>query len=304
MFAPPKELPTVVHTRVPDRLRLPNRQTDWTRARPQYKVDSFLEGPCFDRNGNLYVVNIAFGQIFRITPDCEWSIAEYDGEPNGLAIHRDGRIFVADSKRGIVVVDASTGGVEPLVCEYLGKPFKGCNDLVFARNGDLYFTDQGQTGLNDPTGRLFRYTTAGRLECLLDNVPSPNGLVLSPDESMLFLAVTRGNCVWRVPFMPDGTVNRVGLYVQLSGSHGGPDGMAIDAAGALCVAHVYMGCVWVFDTWGEPLYRIRSCTGGRKVTNVAYGGPGNRSLFITEADTGVILRADLETEGMTLFSHL
>ena len=66
-------------------------------------VDSFLEGPSFDRDGNLWCVDIPFGRIFRIDPKGEWELAaQYDGWPNGLKIHRDGRIFIADYRRGLV----------------------------------------------------------------------------------------------------------------------------------------------------------------------------------------------------------
>ena len=58
------------------------------------------------------------------------------------------------------------------------------NDLFFAANGDLFFTDQGQTGLQDPTGRVYRLEAAGRLTCLIDTVPSPNGIVVAPDMSL------------------------------------------------------------------------------------------------------------------------
>ncbi len=73
-------------------------------------------------------------------------MTEYDGWPNGLKIHKDGRIFVTDYKRGIVLVDPDTGKVTPLLETRGSESFKGVNDLFFAANGDLYFTDQGQTG--------------------------------------------------------------------------------------------------------------------------------------------------------------
>jgi gluconolactonase len=95
--------------------------------------------------------------------------------------------------------------------------FNAVNDLFFASNGDLYFTDQGMTELHDPTGRLFRASPVGRVTCLLHNVPSPNSLVMNREETMLYVAVTRGNCVWRVPLTRDGGVAKVGLYIQLSG---------------------------------------------------------------------------------------
>jgi len=304
MFAAPPDVQTVVHARLPEEFRCQGRATDWIRVRPQYKsIDSFLEGPCFDRAGNLHVVSIPFGQVFTLSPNGDWKMTlEYDGEPNGLAIHPDGRFFLADAKWGIMVADPVSGKVEPFVNRVGTERFKGCNDLVFARNGDLYFTDQGQTALNDPTGRVFRLRTNGKLECLLWNVPSPNGIGLAPDESTLFVAATRGNCIWRVPLEHDGSIGRAGLFIQLSGSLGGPDGIAIDSQGGIAIAHLLLGSVWVFDGQGEPTHRVRSCT-GKRVTNVCYGGPDNRTLFITESSTGTILKADVSVPGLSLYSH-
>ena len=69
--------------------------------------------------------------------------------------------------------------------------FRGVNDCTFAMNGDLYFTDQGQTGLHDPAGRAYRLRAgASQADALVSNVPSPNGLVLTPDGKFV-LAVNR-----------------------------------------------------------------------------------------------------------------
>ncbi|MBV8888090.1 MAG: SMP-30/gluconolactonase/LRE family protein [Alphaproteobacteria bacterium] len=298
MFAAPPVIQTEIFARVPDSLRAhsPRQQSGIER-------DSFLEGPSFDRDGNLYVVNIPYGQVFRVSPQGEFTVvATYDGEPNGLKIHRDGRIFIADHKQGLMLLDARNGKVEPFLDRPRRERFKGLNDLHFAKNGDLYFTDQGESGLHDPTGRLWRLRRDGRLQLLLDNVPSPNGLVLTPNEDILYLAVTRGNAVWRVPLNPDGSIGRVGIFIQLSGGTG-PDGMAMDSEGNLAVCHVGMGSVWLFSRFGRPLFELPSIT-GHLTTNAAYGGADGKTLFITESETGTILRARLETAGLTLFSHL
>ena len=146
--------------RLPDHLRRDKAPdlTPWARQQhPGVPVAAFLEGPSFDRAGNLYCVDIAHGRIFRTAPDGTVSVVtEYDGEPNGLKIHKDGRIFVADYRNGIVTVDPATGAVTPVLERARLERFRGCNDLVFASNGDLYFTDQGQSGMHDPTGRVFR----------------------------------------------------------------------------------------------------------------------------------------------------
>src|SRR5215204_7148579 len=74
----------LVLTRLPDSFRK-KRRAPWTDAnKPGHEIDSFLEGPSFDRAGNLYVTDIPFGRVFRISPQLEWTlVAEYDGWPNG-----------------------------------------------------------------------------------------------------------------------------------------------------------------------------------------------------------------------------
>jgi len=298
VFAAPPVLKTEVFARVPDEFRAkedPRHQSGIAR-------DCFIEGPSFDREGNLYIVNIPYGQVLRISPSGEFTlVATYDGEPNGLKIHSDGRIFLADHKQGLMVLDPAAGTVGVHFDRPNRERFKGLNDLIFDSHGNLYFTDQGETGMHDPTGRLYRLHPNGRLDLLLDNVPSPNGLVLTPDEHILYLAVTRGNAVWRVPLNPDGSVGRVGIFIQLSGGTG-PDGMAIDSEGNLAVCHVGMGSVWLFSKFGRPLYELPSCA-GHATTNAAYGGPDGKTLYITESETGTILKAQMELPGLTLFSH-
>lgn len=302
-FQPPEEIRTEVFARLPEHLRIKNRRSGWAFGKGHDFLHSFLEGPAFDRDGNLYVVDIPYGRILRISPGAEWSVAtEYDGWPNGLAIHADGRIFIADHRRGVMYLSPDTGEVTPVLENVRREGFRGTNDLVFASNGDLYFTDQGQTGLQDPSGRVYRLGADGRIDCLIDNVPSPNGLVLSTDEKTLLLAVTRANQIWRLPLHPDGTTSKVAAFITLSGGLAGPDGLALDEEGGLAIAHCGLGTVWHFDRLGEPRYRIRSCE-GLSTTNVAFGGPERKSLFITESDTGTILRAALPVAGHKLYSH-
>ena len=128
--------------------------------------DCFLEGPSFDRDGNLYVTNIPYGRIFGVSPEGDFILlASYDLEPNGLKIHKDGRLFIADHEQGLMLLDPWSGKVEAFLDRPHGERFKGLNDLVFAKNGDLYFTDQGESGLQDPTGRLYRLRAGGPSSC-------------------------------------------------------------------------------------------------------------------------------------------
>lgn len=301
MFAPPPVVNATVFTRLPDEFRKAEGSSEWHQYQPAgFAPHSLLEGPSFDADGNLYCVDVPWGRVFRISPAGKFTlVAEYDGEPNGLKLHRDGRIFIADYKNGIMVLDPETGAVKPFLQRVRLERLKAVNDLVFASNGDLYFTDQGLTGLHDPTGRVFRVRAGGQIDCLLDNIPSPNGLVLDPSETALYVAVTRANAIWRVPLMRDGTVAKVGTYIQLSGG-GGPDGLAIDEAGNLAVAHIGLGVVWLFSAVGEPMLRIQS-TEGRHTTNMAYGGSDRRTLYITESETGAILQAPMPVAGRRMF---
>jgi gluconolactonase len=305
MYAAPPEIATEIFTRLPENLHHRGEPAEWSRvARPGKHVHSFLEGPAFDRAGNLYCVDIPHGRVFRISPDGAWTVAaEYRGEPNGLKIHRDGRIFIADHLNGVMVMDPASGAVSPFLPRTGMERFRGPNDLFFAANGDLYLTDPGRSSLADPTGRVFRISEgSGAVELLLDNVPYPNGIALTLEETHVLVAATRANAVWR--FLADRDPKRqlLGNFIQLSGGLAGPDGIAVDAEGSVAVAHAQHGSVWIFDSFGEPLFRIRSCA-GRSLTNIAYGGPDMRTLFILEADSGSVLRARVPTPGKRMFSH-
>jgi len=297
LYPPPTTIRAEVFSRMPDTLRRKIR-TEWADFnKPGQLVDCFLEGPSFDRDGSLLVTDIPHGRIFRISGGGEWAqVAEYDGWPNGLKLHKDGRAFITDYKRGIMVLDIASGKITPLVQTVRSESFKGVNDLHFAANGDLYFTDQGQTGLHDPTGRVYRLGTDGRLAPLVSTIPSPNGLVMDLHEKVLFVAVTRANAVWRLPIMPDGAVSKVGIAIQLSGGLSGPDGLALDEEGGLVVAHAGMG-VWRFDRMGRPTHFIDPVV-APFVTNIAFKG---RRLFMTESETGTILTAELPVAGKTMF---
>lgn len=128
---PPIRLDAQPFTSLPDEWAVPGTSAaaganEWANNILAGKaVNSFLEGPCFDSAGNLYVVDIPFGRIFRITPDGSWSLfASYDGWPNGLKVTSDGRILVADHRQGLVEI-TETGKAVVLVSGYRGERFRG-----------------------------------------------------------------------------------------------------------------------------------------------------------------------------------
>lgn len=290
---------TEVFTCLPDRFRA-TRRTPWADAnRGGASLDSFLEAPVFDTAGNLYVGDIPFGRIFRIDAQGEWTlVVQYDGEPNGMKFLNDQELAIADYKNGLMGLDLRRGEVSPWLQRCNTERFKGVNDLIFDSRGALYFTDQGQTGLHDPSGRVFRLWPDGRLDLLLSNVPSPNGIVLSPDEKVLFVAATRGNCVWRAPLMEDGRVSKVGQFFTSYGSSG-PDGLAMDEGGRMIVCNPGLGYAWVLNSRAEPVEVLRSAAGA-SLTNVAFGGVDRRTAYFTESVTGSILRAPMSAPGCPL----
>jgi gluconolactonase len=305
MFNPFKQLELIkaeVFTSMPKKFRKKGR-TAWSDPNRQgAEVECFLEGPAFDRDGNLWIVDIPFGRIFRISPAKDWElVVQYDGWPNGMKFHKDGRLFVADYRKGILVLDVKSGRIEPILETAYSEGFKGCNDLHFANNGDLYFTDQGQTGIGDPTGRVYRLRANGALDRLCDNVPSPNGITLSTTDKHCYVAVTRSQQIWRLPIMADGSVSKTGVAVQLSGGAAGPDGIEMDAENGLAVCHLGVG-VWRFDSNMLPTHLIYSDgPHHHHLDNCAFGGPDRKTLYITEALSGDILTARMPAAGKQLF---
>jgi gluconolactonase len=299
-ITPPAVRETEVFAALPEKFRRRGVLTAWAAAnRGGAETDSFLEGPVFDARGNLYVADIPYGRIFRIDGRSDWElVAEFDGEPNGMKFLSDGDLLITDYRNGLVALEIATGRVRPFLERRNSERFKGVNDLVFDSRGNLYFTDQGQTGLHDPTGRVYRLAPDGRLDALITNAPSPNGVVLSPDEKVLFVAMTRGNCVWRVPLLADGSVSKVGQFFTSFGPSG-PDGLAMDVTRRLVVANPGLGWAWVLNHRAEPVEVLRG-PAGSSITNVAFGGAGNRTLYLTDSSSGTIRCATMSEPGCAM----
>ena len=299
LLTPPDIREMGVFTRMPVHFRR-HTKSAWSEANRGGQItDSFLEGPVFDDAGNLYVCDIPWGRVFRIDPAGEWTlVTEYDGEPNGMKFVDADTLLITDYKNGLMALKLATGQVTPYLERRNSERFRGVNDLIFDAAGNLYFTDQGQTGLHDPSGRLYRLQPDGRLDLLLSNVPSPNGVALSPDGKVLYLAVTRGNCVWRVPLLPDGSVAKVSQFFTSYGPSG-PDGLAVDMQGRLLVANPGLGYVWVLNQRAEPVLVLRG-PAGASTTNLAFGGVGRGVLYCTDSTHAHILRVSMDVAGLPL----
>ncbi|KAK8055970.1 hypothetical protein PG993_001197 [Apiospora rasikravindrae] len=293
----PPVITAELYLRIPDNLRCVDQDSEWRGGFARKFQHIFLEGPVADSNGNLYVVDIPYGRILRIDTDKNVTVmCEWDGEPNGLVGASDGKLLVADYKQGILSFDPATREIKPHLTRKNLERFKGPNDLVVDSKGNLYFTDQGQTGMTDQTGKVYRLSLDGRLDTLVDNGISPNGLVLSLDEKFLFVAMTRSNQVWRLPLHANGTTTKAGVFFQSFGN-AGPDGLALDEEGNLFICHPSLGSVFVVDVNGIPKARIVSGTEGINLTNCCFGGPEHKTLYITDSLEGNVQRVEWYCRG-------
>lgn len=306
-YAPPQDIHARTWVNLPAELGWSKRTNPRVEKFVGKPTHSFLEGPSFDAAGNLYVVNFAFGQIVRISPGGKPEIAyEYEGAPNGLQVGADGLIYITDREMGVLRFNPQNQTLEA-ICDRaaLSPGYQGLSDLTIASNGDIYFTDQGDSHLLEPTGRVLRLSAAGEVDVVMRNVPGPNGIVLDPSENYVFVAVTYGPAVWRGRVRPKAPADKVGVFQTLPGGYSGTDGLAMDEKGGLAACHNRLGTVWLFDPLGAPLYGVRSPTdAGMKITNVAYGGQANSQLFMTEAESGSILIADAPSPGRRTVGQL
>src|SRR5690606_21931358 len=109
---------------------------------------------------------------------------------------------------------------------------------------------------------------------------------------------TRGNCVWRVPLLPDGSVSKVSQFFTSYGPSG-PDGLAVDVNGRLLVANPGLGYVWVLGAGAEPELVLQGPPAA-SLTNLAFGGKDGCSLFVTDSTHGNVLYVELNGAGLSL----
>lgn len=290
----PADLAAAVHATLPASLHWRGEPNDWVRlTRPGMRLHSFLEGPQFAPDGALWCVDVPYGRILRVDAAGEWSVVHAgDGQPHGLALLPDGAFAVTDYRHGLLRYDPHAGSMSVICARGAEGPFRGLSDVARVEGGDLWFTDPGRTSLSDPTGRLYRLRPgAPQPECVLDTIPYPNGVALSPDGRHVYVAATRANAVWRLlADSPDAGRPMAGVWTQLSGGLG-PDGIAVHPRGFVAVAHGQAGRAWVFDPLGDVVARVRT-PGGTWTTSVAWF-PDGRRLAIVDAQTAALYAVDL-----------
>jgi gluconolactonase len=201
--------------------------------------------------------------------------------------------------------------LDPASKECDGKPLRGPNDLTLdTPNGGFYFTDPGDSE-EKPIGTVHYVDKAGKTHLVDQGLGYPNGIVLSADGKKLYLAESKQNRVHVYDVTAPGKAANRKVLADLPTKDTAngqidnqPDGMCLDAAGNLYVAHYGMKQVQVLDPSGKL---IRRYDGGNLTTsNVAFGGPNMDQLFITGAlgeydkSTGGVFRIDLGVKGLVI----
>ncbi|HEX6971299.1 MAG TPA: SMP-30/gluconolactonase/LRE family protein, partial [Limnochordia bacterium] len=173
------------------------------------------EGPVCDRRGQLYMVVPDEGRVVAIDEGGRVrEIARTGGIPAGLQVDRAGELWCADMRRGILRISPN-GAVTPVVERFQGAPIRGCNDCVFDRFGNLYFTAPAGSAADRPVGELFCLTAAGALHRLDGGYRFCNGIAVSADGRQLFVAETYTKTVWRFEIGGEGTVGQKTAWARL-----------------------------------------------------------------------------------------
>ncbi len=277
----------------------------------------WVEGPVWNRDGRyLLFSDIPGNAVFKwqegkgvsllLKPSGFTGTMPFRGaEPgsNGLAFDHLNRLVLAQHGDRRIARLGKDGRLTTLVDRYDGKRINSPNDLIFAANGDLYFTDPPfglPKGFEDPSKELpfqgvYRLTANGRLTLLIRDIKAPNGIALSPDEKKLYFSdVNYDRSAWLVyELQSDGTATNGRIFADAKQWRKrpffGPDGFKLDQAGNLYGARP--GGVSFFSPNGAHLGSIEI---GGPVSNVAWGEDGS-TLFITGGES--VYRIRLDTKG-------
>ena len=264
-------------------------------ATPLTATNSFttgIEGPACDRAGNIFAVNFAQQQtIGRTTPAGQSEVfvtLPNDSVGNGIRFDRAGRMYVADYVgHNVLRIDPGTRAVEVLAHEpKMNQP----NDLAIAPNGTLYASDPNWGA---KTGQLWRIDPDGTTTRLAADMGTTNGVEVSPDGKRLYVNESVQRNVWVFDIQPDGGVANKRLLRQFP-DHGF-DGMRCDADGNLYITRYGKGTVAVLSPEGEVLREINVL--GARPSNLCFGGPDGRTVYVTEVEHRRLVQFRAETPG-------
>ena len=275
-----------------------------------FEVPRYCEGVVFDHAGNGYT---SHGKVItKFSLDGTHKTWVETGAPNGHKILADGTHLVCDaSQHAMLRISADGKLLKPASTECNGKPLRGPNDLSLdVANGGFYFTDPGGSGIKNLIGTVHYVDEAGKTHLVDEKLAFPNGIVLRPGGKELLVAESQKNRILIYKVLGPGKVGPRRVFAKLptkdtsSGQiDNQPDGICLDAAGNLYVAHYGMKQVQVLDPAGKLIARYNG--GNITTSNVAFGGPKMNQLFITgglgaESGAGGVFRIDLGVKGLVI----
>ena len=269
------QYPTPVLTGTPKLLYKPSGSSSGT-----------YEGPVWvQSSGALLFSDMTFttpvdpSQILKLTPPSTEAAFLQDSGTNGMAIDSGGTVFACSHKvQGIVKLDFAAATLTTVVDNYGGKKFNSPNDVTVRSDGTLYFTDPDfQLGSRtSETGKkgVYRVSPAAQVSLIDDTFAEPNGIALSPDESVLYVADYNNNVVYTFAVAADGSTSNRKSFATVTS----PDGFAVDCAGNLYVASGTPGAIQVYSPTGT---KLGSVTVAASLSNMAFGGNDGKTLYIT-----------------------
>jgi lactonase len=275
--------------------------------------DVFLEGPAFDRQGNLFIMaaydNRVTRRILKISPNKEITVVlqQKGVRMCGLAIHEDARIFIACVTGELFTVNPDGSNLAPITARYQNKP-KLFNDLVFNSQGYLYATDF--TGYHTiETGGVYRFSPDMKVvEPIHQHIQSANGVALAPDEKALWVSASHVNEVFYLRLQDDRVSLRAATIPYRLMGTGGGDGIKVDQDGNAYLAINMQGRILVLNKNGFPIANI--LMPGRdkgkllRTTNLAFQPKSNEAFVTVSGEGGAwIYRFRGLAKGLQLFSH-
>jgi gluconolactonase len=277
----------------------------------------FPEGPSFDARGNLYVAEIAASCVTVIDQQGRKEVfAQLGGGPNGTAFGPDGWLYVMNNggltfangrPSGIALTNeggridriAPDGRFETIYTEFDGTPLQAPNDIAFDAHGGFYFTDsQHGTRQSRPRGQIYYCIPEKRSIALAaDGLLLPNGVAVTPDSKSVIAVETIPRLVIRFDIRRQGVLGDKEVVCTLPEGCL-PDGIALDLDGNIVCAALGLGVVIAITAAGDEVQRVKmACT---DPTNLAFGGHGNRTLFVTEGVLGRVALVDWIAAGAPL----
>jgi gluconolactonase len=256
-----------------------------------------LEGPQWDADqGVLFFSDVGANTVYQLGADGQITVFRKPSRfANGLALDAEGRLLAAEAGAREVTRTEADGTVHAIASRFHGARLNQPNDIAVRSDGTIYFTDP-TFGDAESTAELdfrgvFRITPDGKLmaEHRGDTTEAPNGVVLSPDERLLYVSDYVANAVRVFDVAANGSLSDARPLADVAG----PDGVAVDEVGNLYVASYDGGAVQVFTPDGESAGTINM---PESPSNCAFGGDDLRTLYITTG-TG-LYRTTLAAPGL------